>query len=157
MKALITGGSGYFGSLLVEKLINNNWECRVIDINNYRGNGNVEFIKGDVRDLEILEKACDKIDVVFHNVAQVPLAKDRHLFNSVNIDGTVNILNASLKCGVNKVVYTSSSAVYGIPSSNPVFEDMTPSPKEDYGKAKFIAEKKCEEFIIKGLDIPPVK
>ncbi len=153
MKALITGGSGYFGSLLVNKLITKGWDCRVLDINEFRGRKEAEFIEGDIRDIALLTKACKAVDVVFHNVAQVPLAKDKHLFETVNINGTVNILNASLKCGVNKVVYTSSSAVYGVPSSNPVTEDMIPNPKEDYGKAKYIAEKKCLDFISDKLDI----
>ena len=85
MKALITGGSGYFGSLLVNKLITKGWDCRVLDINEFRGRKEAEFIEGDIRDIALLTKACKAVDVVFHNVAQVPLAKDKHLFETVNI------------------------------------------------------------------------
>ncbi len=153
MRALITGGSGYFGSLLVKRLLLNNWKCKILDINEFYGSKEVEFIKGDIRNNELLNKVCKNIDIVFHNVAQVPLVKDKALFDSVNIDGTLNILNASRKCGVKKVIYTSSSAVYGIPSSNPVTENMIPNPKEDYGQAKYIAETKCLDFISDELDI----
>ena len=153
MKALITGGSGYFGSLLVEKLLSENWECRVLDINYFRGRNDVEFIKGDVREKKLLLKACEDIDIVFHNVAQVPLAKDKELFNSVNIDGTVSVLKACISKKVKKIIYTSSSAVFGVPKKNPVTENSIPNPQEDYGRAKYIAEKKCNEFISEGLEV----
>ena len=153
MKTLVTGGSGYFGSLLVKRLISNNWKCKVLDINPYSGLKEVEFIRGDVRNIDLLKTICEGVDIIFHNVAQVPLAKDKQLFNSVNIDGTINILKTAKLCGVKKIIYTSSSAVYGIPSYNPVTETMLPEPKEDYGKAKYIAEKKCIDFISDKLDI----
>ena len=153
MKALVTGGSGYFGSLLINKLLEKNWECRILDINNYYGSEKVEFIKGDIRDITILDKVCEGVDVVFHNVAQVPLAKNKNLFNSVNIDGTINVLESSLKKNVQKIIYTSSSAIYGVPKSNPVTEEMIPIPKEAYGKAKFIGENKCIEYASKGLEV----
>ena len=93
------------------------------------------------------------IDIVFHNIAQVPLAKDKDLFDSVNNLGTENILKACSKSGVKKIVYTSSSAVYGIPPKNPVNELMPPSPMESYGKAKYDAEKLCEQYISDKLDV----
>ena len=102
MKALITGGSGYFGSLLVKKLLSAGWDCRVFDINTYVGSEKVDFVRGDIRNFELLSKASEGIDVVFHNVAQVPLAKNKNLFNSVNITGTENILKASLKKALRK-------------------------------------------------------
>ena len=153
MNALVTGGSGYFGSLLIKRLIESNWNCKVLDINEFIGDEKVAFIKGDIRNSNIVSKACENIDVVFHNVAQVPLAKNKKLFNSVNIDGTINVMNSCLKNGVKKFIYTSSSAVYGIPESNPVSEDMQPYPLEDYGKAKYIAEKHCQDYINQGLNI----
>ena len=153
MRALITGGSGYFGSLLVNNLCSKGWECRVLDINKYNGESSVEFIEGDIRNLEIVEKACSDIDVVFHNVAQVPLAKDKNLFKSVNILGTENILKASSSSNVNRVIYTSSSAVYGVPQTNPVVENMVPKPMESYGRAKYEGEEICQNYISDSLDI----
>ena len=153
MKALITGGSGYFGSLLVNRLLSKNWKCRVFDINDYNGINEVEFFKGDIRDYNAVNQACEGIDVVFHNVAQVPLAKDKALFNSVNNQGTKNILESASSSGVKKLIYTSSSAVYGIPNINPVTEDMKPYPMESYGKAKYHGEILCQKFISNKFDI----
>jgi nucleoside-diphosphate-sugar epimerase len=153
MKALIAGGSGYFGSRLVEKLLFKDWDCKIFDLNAYDGNKSVQFLKGDIRDYEDVISACEGVDVVFHNVAQVPLAKDRDLFDSVNNLGTENILKACSNSGVKKIIYTSSSAVYGIPSINPVNEAMSPRPQESYGEAKYNGEKICNEYISDNLDV----
>ena len=101
--------------------------------------------------------ACEGIDVVHHNVAQVPLAKNDNLFRSVNYNGVENILNASMQKNVVKVVYTSSSAIYGIPKTNPVSENTTPAPGESYGQAKYDGEQMCMNYINKGLDISIVR
>lgn len=153
MNALITGGSGYFGSLLVNRLLLKNWNCRVFDLNAYNGSKSVECLKGDIRDYTSLLDACKGIDVVFHNVAQVPLAKDKNLFDSVNNLGTKNILNACIESRVKKLIYTSSSAVYGVPSINPVTEKMLPKPMESYGQAKYDAERLCEDYISDEFDV----
>ena len=80
---------------------------------------------GDITEPATVRAACDGVDVVFHNVAQVPLARDAALFQSVNVTGTATLLDAAMECGVGKVVYTSSSAVFGVPSENPVTRDDT--------------------------------
>ena len=85
-------------------------------------------------------RITEECDVIFHNVAQVPLAKNKDLFYSVNIDGTQNIIDSAFKNKVKKLIYTSTSAVFGIPKSNPVTEDTKPTPMEAYGKAKLEAE-----------------
>src|ERR1035441_10691301 len=99
-----------------------------------------EVIQGDICDRVAVARACEGVDVVFHNVAQVPLAKDKGLFWSVNCEGTRNTLEASAAQNVKKVVYTSSSAIYGIPKFNPVTEETVPNPMEEYGKAKLAGE-----------------
>tara|TARA_Y100000768_G_scaffold2987_1_gene2190 strand:- start:979 stop:2025 length:1047 start_codon:yes stop_codon:yes gene_type:complete len=157
MKALITGGAGYFGSLLVSRLLQNGWDCKVLDINNYNAPPEVNFVQGDILDPNILDIACNNVDVIFHNVAQVPLAKDNDLFNSVNITGTNNLLKSAKNLGVRKVIYTSSSAVYGVPSQNPVTEIMIPTPMENYGKAKYQAEKICQEYIGDDFDVTIIR
>ena len=73
-------------------------------------------------------RAVDGVDVVYHNVAQVPLAQDPHLLRSVNVDGTQILLDACADAGVAKVVHTSSSAVFGVPESNPVLPTTVPKP-----------------------------
>jgi len=139
--AVVTGGSGYFGSRLVERLLARGSRCRVFDINDPgdRAPG-VEFHRGDVRDYDAVVCASAGADVVFNNVAQVPLAKDRELFQSVNVLGTEHVLRAAKAAGVRKVVHTSSSAVYGAPGSLPVTESTPLAPGEAYGRAKADAE-----------------
>jgi len=158
MRYLITGGSGYFGSLLLRKLLERNDQCRVFDINDADDRPeNVEFLQGDIRDYAAIRAACEGIDVVHHNVAQVPLAKDRYLFESVNVQGTGNLLKAALEAGCHKVIYTSSSAVYGIPERNPVTETMIPQPRESYGRAKLEGEQLCQRFNHQGLDVSIIR
>src|SRR6185369_5621754 len=138
---LITGGSGYFGSLLLRKFLAQGTRCRVFDLNDAEDRpSEVEFVQGDIRDFDVLARACDGVEVIHHNVAQVPLAKDRQLFESVNIHGTENVLRAARREGVPKVVYTSSSAVFGVPKHNPVTEATAPAPAEAYGRAKYEGE-----------------
>ena len=92
---LITGGSGYFGSVLADQALARGDAVRIFDLNEPGElSGPVDFVQGDVRDRDALRSACEGIDAVLHNVAQVPLAKDRELFWSVNVVGTANLLLA---------------------------------------------------------------
>jgi nucleoside-diphosphate-sugar epimerase len=143
---LVTGGSGYFGLLLIERLKREGHRARIFDINDAEDRpAEVEFIRGDIRDADAVRRACEGADVVHHNVALVPLAKDKDAFWSVNRDGTRVLLDACREAGVRKVMHTSSSAVFGVPERNPVDESMTPHPREDYGRAKLAAEQLCHE------------
>ena len=102
-KALVTGGLGFFGSALIQRLQSSGVTCRIFDISeNQEDLGSVECIKGDICDFDAIKSACVGVDVVYHNVAQVPLAKNISKFNRVNIDGTRNVLEAALVCGVKK-------------------------------------------------------
>jgi nucleoside-diphosphate-sugar epimerase len=157
-KALITGGSGYFGSLLMKKLHDRGFNCVVFDINDADDRpSDVKFIRGDIRDFSAIDEASRSIDIIFHNVAQVPLAKDAFLFESVNGLGAENMLKAALKNAVGKVVYTSSSAVFGVPKVNPVTEITLPRPGEAYGLAKYRGELMCHEYENRGLDVSIVR
>lgn len=97
------------------------------------------------------------MEIVHHNVAQVPLAKDRHLFQSVNVEGADNLLRAALQAEVHKVIFTSSSAIFGRPETNPVTEDTPPAPGEAYGCAKLEGEKLAQEYSMRGLDITIIR
>lgn len=154
---LVTGGSGYFGSILVDKVLAAGDRVRVLDINEPVPKDGVEVVRGDVRNRSLVTDACDGVDVVLHNVAQVPLARDRELFWSVNVLGTANVLLAARDQRVAKVVHTSTSAVYGIPSQNPVDEQSPPAPLEAYGRAKLEAETLCREAATSGLDVTIVR
>jgi nucleoside-diphosphate-sugar epimerase len=152
--ALITGGSGYFGCLLRDRLFERGESVRIFDLVDVGDRpASVEFQKGDIRDKAAVARACEGVDVVYHNVAQVPLAKDRELFWSVNHGGTENLLVAAREAGVRKIVNTSSSAVFGVPKSNPVDETTVPTPMEEYGKAKLAGEELVRRHVREhGID-----
>lgn len=156
--ALVTGGAGYFGSLLVQRLVDRGVPVRIFDINRPEHvPANVEIVQGDVRDMDAVRRACEDVDVIHHNVALVPLARDIEGFQSVNEGGTRNVLTGAWTKGVRKVVHMSSSAIYGAPLSNPVTEDTVPQPGEAYGQAKLAAEGVCREFRWKGVDVTIIR
>ena len=161
---LVTGGSGYFGSILAGLALERGDSVRTFDLNAPSGDeaggsavARVEFVAGDVRDRGAITAACEGVDVVLHNVAQVPLAKDRALFHSVNVTGTANVLLAARDQRVAKVVHTSSSAIFGIPEANPVTEETPGRPLEAYGRAKLEAEHLCRDAAESGLDVTIVR
>lgn len=154
---LVTGGSGYFGTILVDQILAAGDRARILDVNAPEARDGVDVVVGDVRDRDVVEAACEGVDVVMHNVAQVPLAKDRELFWSVNVLGTANVLLAARRTGVGKVVHTSTSAIYGIPEQNPVDEDTPGTPLEAYGRAKLEAETLCHDAARSGLDVTIVR
>ena len=153
---LVTGGSGYFGSLLVSRLLEQNENVRVFDVSP-PDDLRVTYVPGDIRDAAAVHRACAGVDTVFHCVAQVPVAKDRDLFWSVNRDGTQNLLRAAFETGVRKVVYISSSAVFGVPRRLPITEETRPRPVEPYGTAKYAGEVLCREAADAGLDVTIVR
>ena len=158
MRALVTGGSGYFGSLLIDKLLHEGFDVGSLDIirpDNIPSE--VRFHQADIRDQELLNKYLSGYDLIFHNVAQVPLAKNKKLFWEVNVQGTDNICRAAIANNVKKLVYTSSSAVYGVPNINPVDENTTPIPGEAYGKAKLEGENICKSYSEKGLEVSIIR
>ncbi len=156
--SLVTGGSGYFGSLLVKMLLDAGDEVRVLDLFDADDRPTqVEFLQGDIRDPAAVRRACQGVDAVHHNVAQVPLARDNKLFWSVNRDGARTLFETCHELGVKKVINMSSSAIFGVPETNPVTENTPPAPREDYGKAKVAAERVAREYIAKGLDITTIR
>jgi len=142
----------------MQKLRSQGYACVVYDLNDTADRPvDVDFVQGDIRDFAAVTQVSRDVEVVYHNVAQVPLAKNKSLFESVNVQGTRNMLEAALRASVRKVIYTSSSAVFGIPKINPVTEATPPSPEEDYGRAKFRGELICRDYANKGLDVSIVR
>lgn len=117
IKSLVTGGAGYFGDLLTRKLLDRGYFVRILDLNlpadSYPG---TEVVQADIRDPHAVLPACEGIDVVYHNAAELALAKNKELTWSVNRDGTKNLLELCARSAVKKVIYASSSAAYGIPN-----------------------------------------
>lgn len=154
---LVTGGSGYFGSLLLEKLRPLHAR-RSFDLVDDPGRPpGVEFIQGDIRDYDAIASACRGVDVIHHNVAGIPLSKDPDFIETVNLQGTDNLLRAAREAGVKKVIYTSSSAIYGIADTNPIVEDTPANPGELYGRAKAGAEAICRRYAAEGLDVTVIR
>jgi nucleoside-diphosphate-sugar epimerase len=157
-QVLITGGSGYFGSLLRDRLKAQGRAVRIFDLADADDRGtDVGFVAGDIRDEARVREGVAGCGEIYHCVAQVPLAKDRHLFESVNIQGTENLLKSALAAGAKKVIYVSSSAVFGAPEKNPVTEQTTPTPAEAYGRAKLEGETLCAKYAKLGLDVSIIR
>src|SRR5262245_57786970 len=158
MRCLVTGGSGFFGHLLVERLLARGDRVRNFDLTaadaEFEG---VEFHRGDIRDAAAVRRACEGIEVIYHNVAQQPLSKNPELMRTVNLGGTRNLLTAALDCGVRKVIFTSSTAIFGIPSELPIRRSTKPTPCEPYGRTKAASEALCREFIARGLDVTMIR
>jgi nucleoside-diphosphate-sugar epimerase len=158
VNVLVTGGQGYFGSLLVSRLVASGHTVRVLDTDATGTQpAGVDVTVADIRDARSVAAAVDGVDVVYHCVAEVPLARDPAALRSVNVDGTVTLLRTCHAAGVGKVVHLSSSAVFGVPASNPVLRDTVPNPQEPYGAAKLAAEWACLRAVAAGLDVTIVR
>jgi UDP-glucose 4-epimerase len=116
----------------------------------------VEFITGDIRDLKVVQQAVEGVDYVLHQAAvpSVPRSvKDPLVTNSANVDGTLNILIAARDAGVKRVVYASSSSVYGDTPILPKREEMRPTPRSPYAVSKLAGELYCQVFYhVYGLE-----
>lgn len=158
MTTLVTGGSGFFGEVVVRRLLQRGDAVRIFDlVENADRPRETEIVRGDVRDREAVRRALAGVHVVHHNVAQVPLAKDREKFWSVNVEGTRLLLEEALVARVRKVILVSSSAIYGVPEANPVTRETAPRPREAYGRAKLEGERLAEDFVQRGLSVSVVR
>ena len=154
MTALVTGGAGFIGSNLVRALLERGEEVRVLDNFSTGSRANlqrldVEIIEGELRSYERVHNAVRGTDVVYHlgALGSVPRSvQDPLTSNAVNIEGTLNVLLAARDEGVRRVVYSSSTSVYGTTRSLPTREDSTPDPISPYGVAKLAAERYCIAF-----------
>jgi len=160
---LVTGGAGFIGSHIVERLLKDGKQVRVIDnfVTGKRENLNghiakLELVEGDILDLELVRKAVEGIEVIFHQAAlrSVPLSVDNPLAtNEVNTQGTLNILLAARDSGVKRVVYASSSSVYGDSPRLPKTEDQATAPISPYAVSKLAGENYCSVFTkVYGLE-----
>ncbi len=153
---LITGASGFLGYQLCNYLVTRGKTVRGIDIEvfDYPDIADkVTFFRGDIRDRQLLEEAMQGVDVIIHGAAALPLSSKKEIF-SVNVTGTRNILQTAYDLGVKRVVFISSTAVYGIPKIDPVDECHPLKGVGPYGESKVEAERICSEFREKGLCVP---
>lgn len=155
---LVTGGAGFIGHYLCRRLLASSANITIYDnlstgkIENVEDLPKpVEFIKGDIRNLEMIEKNMKKLDLIFHLAAQVsvPYSMENPLEDfEINAYGTLKVLELARKRDA-RVVYASSAAVYGKPAKTPTPEDCPLKPTSFYGLSKLVGEKYCNMYIEK--------
>jgi UDP-glucose 4-epimerase len=137
MPVLVTGGAGFIGSNLVDELMAQNMEVRVVDdlsegkmgnLERWKNHKNFQFIKGSILDYELLKRACDRVTCVFHLAAdsriQTGITDPRHSIQT-NVVGTANVAEAARQAGVSRIVYSASSSAYG----------RTPMPDDGFNES----------------------
>ncbi|MFC1632039.1 SDR family oxidoreductase [Candidatus Omnitrophota bacterium] len=153
---LVTGGAGFIGSSIVEALVQQGDQVKVIDNFSAGKRENltavldkIELIEGDIRDLELLQKICPGVDFILHQAAlrSVPKSVDNPAaYNQVNVGGTLNVLLAARAAKIKRVVFASSSSVYGKTESFPERETQLTLPVSPYAASKLCGEHYCHVF-----------
>ncbi len=157
---LVTGGAGFIGSNIAEYLLKEGYTVRIFDnfmtgkeenIEDFslRFGERFEFVRGDLRVLEDVRKAVEDVDFVLHHAAlpSVPASlEDPLLANEINVTGTLNLLVAAKDSRPKRIVFASSTAVYGDPDFLPVSEDAIPNPKSPYALHKLTGERYMRMF-----------
>ena len=162
MKILVTGGAGFIGSHIVEYLIQRGDDVVVLDNlsngkmqNISKVSDDINFVNGDVRDYNLVEQLVKDVDSVFHEAALVSVPESFKMQNEyfdVNVNGTENILKLAKEYGF-KIVYASSSSVYGNPKSVPIKEDDDRNPLNPYAKTKLEDELLAEKYSEMGVHV----
>lgn len=169
MRVLITGGAGFIGSHLVEAFLQMGAHVCVLDnmrtghrdrlkeaLEESRGRGRFTLFEGDITDPTIVQDAVAGVDYVLHQAALPSVQRsveDPLSTNRVNVEGTLNVLVAAREAGVKRVIYASSSSVYGDSLQLPKVEDLAPSPGSPYAVSKLAGEAYCRAFTrVYGLE-----
>ena len=162
MKYAVTGGAGFIGSHLVKKLVERGNKVIVIDNLNTGKKQNIEkiskkidFFEVDIRDFSAIEDILKNVDGIFHQAAMASVQDSFRIpekFHDVNVNGTENIFKIAKKLGI-KVVYASSSSVYGNPISIPIKENDDKNPFNPYAKTKLEDDKLAEKYAKNGLKV----
>lgn len=157
-RVIVTGGAGFIGSCLAEELVRGDYYTIILDdlstgkvenIEELSKNNNVEFIRGSVTDLSLLQEVFKGVQYVFHQAAlpSVPRSiENPYAAHEANLTGTLNVLLAARDNAVRKVIYASSSSVYGDTPTLPKREDMMPRPLSPYAVNKLGGEYYCQVF-----------
>ena len=165
---LVTGGAGFIGSHLVDRLVSEGYAVRVVDdlstgrlenIGDHLSRGSVDFVQGDIRDSELIRKCVDGVNVVVHLAAltSVPFSvKNPDLTFDVNVSGSINLMRACVEEGVGRFVFASTCAVFGNPEFLPVNENAQVNPISPYAESKLLAERYCNGFYDRGVLEPVV-
>ena len=166
-RVVVTGGAGFIGSHLAEELAGRGYQVIILDdlstgkldnIQSLLQDKQAEFIRGSITDLSLLQKLFNGIHYVFHQAAipSVPRSvANPWLSHEANLTGTLNVLMAARDSNVRKVIYASSSSVYGDTPTLPKREDMPPNPQSPYAVTKLASEYYCQVFH-KVYDLPTI-
>jgi UDP-glucose 4-epimerase len=170
MKILITGGAGFIGSHLCDNYVKQGHTVICLD-NFLNGNltnirhllihKNFKLVNGDIRDFDLVEKIMSGVNVVFHLAAQIHVDRsiiEPKLTYDINVGGTLNILEAARIMDINKVIFASSSEVYGTAESAPMNESHPLNAPHPYGASKIAGDRLCYSYNkTYGMDIPIVR
>jgi UDP-glucose 4-epimerase len=162
MKYVVTGGAGFIGSHLTERLVKQGDVVTVLDnlntgkIENLKSvSKKINFVQNDIRDFEVLRSLMENVDGVFHQAAMASVQDSFRIpekFHDVNVNGTENIFKIAKEFGI-KVVYASSSSVYGDTSILPTTESDEKRPINPYAKTKLEKDKLAEQYAKNGLKV----
>ena len=156
-KVLITGGAGYIGSVIASYLLDNGFEVTVVDDLSTGNKGTVDerasFHQGSILDESFLRESLNGIDTVIHCAAKSLVEESfasSQLYSQVNSDGTNTLLKALAQSGVNRIIYSSTAAVYGEANDEPLLENSQINPINPYGQSKYAAEQLISGFANEG-------
>ncbi|MFN8616653.1 MAG: NAD-dependent epimerase/dehydratase family protein [Dehalococcoidia bacterium] len=155
---LVTGGTGFLGSHIARRLIADGIHPVLFDIAPLPPDDDdikdqVTVIDGDVQDREAIRAALEGVSHVIHTAAALPIQVSKNKIYAANVRGTRYVLHESMKAGVKRVVFISSTAVYGVPKVHPIDEESPMIPLGHYGASKVEAEKICHQYQARGLDV----
>src|SRR6266699_1581393 len=154
----ISGGAGFLGLHLARRLLADGHEVRTLDVvslDDAELERSVDERRGDIRDRESVRKLVSRADVVVHAAAALPIQASRESIRSVNVAGTENVLLAARDADVRRVVFISSTAVYGVPEKHPIEEDDPLVGVGWYGESKIDAEALCRVAAVETTIVRP--
>ena len=155
---LVTGGTGFLGSHIARRLIADGSHPVLFDIAPLPPDDDdikdqVTVIDGDVQDREAIRAALEGVSHVIHTAAALPIQVSKKKIYASNVRGTRYVLHEALQAGVKRVVFISSTAVYGVPKIHPIDEESPMIPLGHYGSSKVEAEKICHQYQQRGLEV----
>jgi nucleoside-diphosphate-sugar epimerase len=154
----ISGGAGFLGLHLARRLLADGHDIRTLDVvplDDAELERSVRELRGDVRDRARVKELVDGADVVVHAAAALPIQASRESIRSINVGGTENVLRAAREAGVRRVVFISSTAVYGVPEKHPIEEDDPLVGVGWYGESKIDAEALCRVAAVETTIVRP--